>query len=358
MPGSSFGRFFVLTTFGESHGPALGGIVDGCPPGMPLCEADIQFELNRRRPGSSRYTTARQEPDTIQILSGVFEGKTTGTAIGLLIENKDSKSKDYEQLKNLFRPAHADYTYYQKYKIRDYRGGGRASARETAIRVAAGAIAKQFLLKQGIIVKGYVTQVGHICAEQFDWMEVNENPFFFPDKHKIPELEQLIIQARRDGDSVGAMIKVIATGVPAGLGDPVFNKLDADIARGMMSINAVKGVEIGDGFRAVTQLGSQHRDELTKQGFLSNHAGGILGGISSGQDIVVTLALKPTPSIRIPGRTLTITGEETTIVTKGRHDPCVGLRAVPIAEAMLRLVLVDHWLGQRAISEGQSNGDI
>lgn len=349
MPGNSFGKLFIVTTFGESHGPALGCIVDGCPPGLPLTEADIQVELDRRKPGQSRYTTQRHEADQIKILSGVFEGKTTGTPIGLVIENQDAKSKDYDEIKDIFRPSHADYTYHQKYGVRDYRGGGRASARETAMRVAAGAIAKKFLASIGVTIKGYVMQIGPIIADEIDWIEVDKNPFFFPDKNKTKAIEELITELRREGDSVGAKIRIVATHVPCGLGDPVFDKLNANIAQALMSINAVKGVEIGDGFAVVTQLGSEHRDEITTTGFKSNHAGGILGGISSGQDIIATIALKPTPSIRKMGETINIHGEQTTISTKGRHDPCVGLRAVPIAEAMLALVLMDHYLRQRAI---------
>lgn len=354
MSGSSFGKLFSITTFGESHGPALGCTVDGCPPGLPLVEEDIQIELNRRRPGSSHYTTQRNEPDQVQILSGVFEGVTTGTPIGLLIINQDAKSKDYSEIKNQFRPGHADYTYYHKYGIRDYRGGGRASARETAMRVAAGAIAKKFLAHKGIQIRGFIAQIGNITPDHFSWDAVSQNVFSFPDSNKLPALEQLITTLRRQGDSIGAKVTLVATGVPVGLGEPVFDKLDADIAKAMMGINAVKAVSIGDGFECVTQLGSEHRDEITHSGFLSNHAGGILGGISSGQDIIVNLAFKPTPSIRIPGRTLTITGEETLVATKGRHDPCVGLRAVPIAEAMLTLVLMDHWLRYKAYL-GQEN---
>lgn len=348
MSGSSFGKLFTLTTFGESHGIAIGGVVDGCPPGLVLSEEDLQHELNRRKPGTSRYTTQRKEPDEVKILSGIFEGKTTGTPIGLLIENKDVKSKLYGPIKDAFRPGHADYTYFHKYGIRDYRGGGRASARETAIRVAAGAIAKKFLKDKGIGIAGYVAQVGNVIPDQINWEDINQNPFSFPDNSKITILEELITALRRQGDSIGARIKVVAQGMPIGLGDPVFDKLDADIAKAMMSINAVKGVEIGDGFACVSQRGSEHRDELTMNGFLSNHAGGILGGISSGQDIIVNLAFKPTPSIRIPGSSITTDGQETTVVTTGRHDPCVGLRAVPIAEAMLALVLMDHYLRQKA----------
>ncbi len=349
MSGNSFGKIFTLTTFGESHGPAIGGIVDGCPPGLELSEADLQIDLDRRRPGSSRYTTQRQEPDQVRILSGIFEGKTTGTPIGLLIENVDSKSKDYSEIKDLFRPGHADYTYWHKYGIRDYRGGGRSSARETAVRVAAGSIARKYLHEKfGLKIRGYVSQIGAIVPKKFDWEEVNNNPFFFPDADLITQLEDLITQLRRDGDSIGAKITMIAEHVPVGLGEPVFDKLDADIAHAMMGINAVKGVEIGSGFASVTQHGSEHRDEITPKGFLSNNAGGILGGISSGQDIIVNVALKPASSIRIPGRTIDIHNQTAEIVTKGRHDPCVGIRAVPIVEAMLALVLMDHVLRDRA----------
>lgn len=349
MSGNSFGKLFALTTFGESHGVAIGGIVDGCPPGLELSESDLQVELDRRRPGSSKYTTQRNEPDQIQILSGLFEGKTTGTPIGLLITNQDAKSKDYTHIKDIFRPGHADFTYHHKYGIRDYRGGGRSSARETAVRVAAGAIAKKYLANMGVLIRGYIAQVGTIKPDSIDWNVVRQNDFSFPDLSKVEQLEQLITQLRRDGDSIGAGIHVEASGVPVGLGDPVFDKLNADIAKAMMSINAVKGVAIGDGFDCIAQRGSQHRDEITPQGFLSNHAGGIFGGISSGQDILVNLAFKPTPSIRIPGHSITTSGEPTTVVTTGRHDPCVGLRAVPIAEAMLALVLMDHYMRQKAI---------
>ena len=346
--GNSFGKLFTVTTFGESHGLALGGIVDGCPPGLALAEADIQRDLDRRRPGSSRYTTQRHETDRVQILSGVFEGRTTGTPIGLIIYNEDAKSRDYEEIKDLFRPGHADYTYHHKYGIRDYRGGGRASARETAMRVAAGAIARKYLREQfGIEIRGYMAQMGPIKIKNVDWNVVEKNPFFCPDANKIPELEALITQLRKEGDSIGARINVAASGVPVGLGEPVFDKLDAEIAKAMMSINAVKGVEMGAGFACVEQRGSLHRDEITPEGFLSNHAGGILGGISSGQDILVSIALKPASSIRIPGKTIDVKGKPAEIITKGRHDPCVGIRATPIAEAMLALVLMDFCLQQR-----------
>jgi len=348
MPGSSIGEMFRVTTFGESHGPALGCIIDGCPPGMPLCEADLQGDLDRRRPGTSKYATQRQESDQVKILSGVFEGVTTGTSIGLLIENEDQKSKDYSAIKDLFRPAHADYTYQQKYGVRDYRGGGRSSARETAMRVAAGAIAKKYLMvNHSIKIRGYLAQMGTIHVRDFDWDFVDQNPFFCPDAACVDEMAALIDQLRRDGDSVGARINIVAEGVMPGLGEPVFSRLDADIAGAMMSINAVKGVEIGDGFEVIEQRGSEHQDEIFPEGFGSNHAGGVLGGISSGQDILVSIALKPTSSITQAAKTITTSGEATEVVTKGRHDPCVGVRATPIAEAMLAIVLMDHALRQR-----------
>jgi chorismate synthase len=348
MPGSSIGEMFRVTTFGESHGPALGCIIDGCPPGMPLCEADLQGDLDRRRPGTSKYATQRQESDQVKILSGVFEGVTTGTSIGLLIENEDQKSKDYSAIKDLFRPAHADYTYQQKYGVRDYRGGGRSSARETAMRVAAGAIAKKYLMvNHSIKIRGYLAQMGTIHVRDFDWDFVDQNPFFCPDAACVDEMAALIDQLRRDGDSVGARINIVAEGVMPGLGEPVFSRLDADIAGAMMSINAVKGVEIGDGFEVIEQRGSEHRDEIFPEGFGSNHAGGVLGGISSGQDILVSIALKPTSSITQAAKTITTSGEATEVVTKGRHDPCVGVRATPIAEAMLAIVWMDHALRQR-----------
>lgn len=349
MSGNSFGRIFVVTTAGESHGPANLAIIDGCPPGLTLSEADIQIEVDRRKTGTSRYTSQRKESDQVKILSGVFEGKTTGTSIGLLIENKDQRSKDYEKIKNLFRPGHADFTYYKKYGIRDYRGGGRASARETVMRVAAGAIAKKYLKEIfGIDIQGYVAAIGDHQPNEIDLASVNDNPFFFPDRKKISELEQFIQQLRREGDSIGARVNVIATGVPIGLGEPVFDKLDADIAHAMMGINAAKGVEIGAGFSTITQRGKLHRDEMRQQGFIKNDSGGILGGISSGQAIEVSIAFKPTSSITTPGQTIDIEGEEKEIVTTGRHDPCVGIRAVPIVEAMLALVLMDHLLRDRA----------
>ena len=348
MAGNSFGELFRITTFGESHGPALGAIVDGCPPGLEISEADLQIELDRRKPGTSRYTTQRREPDQVKILSGVFEGKTTGCPIGLLIENTDQKSKDYGEIARTFRPAHADYTYAQKYGIRDYRGGGRSSARETAMRVAAGAIARKFLQERlGVRIYGGAVQIGSVKAETFDWSVVNDNPFFFPDASKVPALEELINSLRKDGSSIGARINVYAEGVPPGWGEPVFDRLDADLAKAMMSINAVKAVEIGDGFAVVEQRGEVHRDEITPQGFLSNHAGGVLGGISSGQTVRVSMALKPTSSLLIPGRSVDVDGNPVEVVTKGRHDPCVGVRATPIAEAMLALVLMDHYLRHR-----------
>ncbi|MGL6160107.1 chorismate synthase [Microbulbifer sp.] len=354
MSGNTFGKLFCVTTFGESHGPALGCIVDGCPPGLEISEANIQLELDRRKPGTSRYTTQRREADQVKILSGVFQGKTTGTPIGLLIENTDQRSKDYANIAEQVRPAHADYTYWQKYGLRDYRGGGRSSARETAMRVAAGAIAKQWLRQQyGIEVRGYLSQLGPIRVEKLDWDQVGQNPFFCPDADKVPEMEDYMQALIKEGNSIGARISVHASGVPAGLGEPIFDRLDADLAHALMSINAVKGVEIGAGFASVEQKGTEHRDEITPEGFLSNNAGGVLGGISSGQDIVAHIALKPTSSLRIPGRSIDVHGNPIEVVTKGRHDPCVGIRATPIAEAMMALVLVDHALRQRA-----QNGDV
>ncbi|PPC64634.1 chorismate synthase [Pantoea sp. ICBG 1758] len=347
MAGNSIGQLFRVTTFGESHGLALGCIVDGVPPGIPLTETDIQHDLDRRRPGTSRYTTQRREPDQVKILSGVFEGVTTGTSIGLLIENTDQRSQDYGAIKDLFRPGHADYTYEQKYGLRDYRGGGRSSARETAMRVAAGAIAKKYLQQHGIVVRGYLAQIGDVACELKDWSIVEENPFFCPDASKLEALDTLMRALKKEGDSIGAKVTVMAENVPPGLGEPVFDRLDADLAHALMSINAVKGVEIGDGFAVVNQRGSEHRDEIRASGFQSNHAGGILGGISSGQTISANLAMKPTSSITVPGNTITRTGEEVEMITKGRHDPCVGIRAVPIAEAMMAIVLMDHLLRQR-----------
>lgn len=349
MAGNTIGKLFTVTTFGESHGPALGCIVDGCPPGMPLSEEDIQGDLDRRRPGQSRYTTQRREADQVRILSGVFEGKTTGTPIGLLIENTDQRSKDYSNIKDTFRPAHADYTYHHKYGLRDYRGGGRSSARETAMRVAAGAIAKKYLREQaGIEIRGYLAQLGPIAVETVDWDEVHNNPFFCPDASKVPLMEDFMAKLSKEGNSIGAKITVVATGMPVGLGEPVFDRLDADLAHALMSINAVKGVEIGAGFASVEQKGTEHRDEITPEGFLSNNAGGVLGGLSSGQDLVASIALKPTSSIRLPGRSIDVNGEPCVVVTKGRHDPCVGIRATPIAEAMMAIVLMDHYLRHRA----------
>jgi chorismate synthase len=348
MSGNTLGKLFTVTSFGESHGPAIGCIVDGCPPGLALEEADLQGDLDRRKPGKTRHTTQRREADQVEILSGVFEGKTTGTPIALIIHNTDQRSKDYSEIMNTFRPGHADYSYLQKYGMRDYRGGGRSSARETAMRVAAGAIAKKYLKQQcGIEIKGYMAQLGPIHYEQFDWDEIENNPFFFPDASKVQQLEDYMDALRKEGNSIGARINVVATGVPPGLGEPVFDRLDADIAHAMMCINAVKGVEIGAGFASVEQKGTEHRDEMTPQGFLSNHAGGVLGGISSGQHIEVSMALKPTSSIRLPGKSIDHAGQPVEVVTKGRHDPCVGIRATPIAEAMLAIVLMDHYLRQR-----------
>lgn len=348
MSGNTFGKLFTLTTFGESHGPALGGIVDGCPPGMQLEEADIQRDLDRRKPGQSKYTTQRRESDTVRILSGVFQGATLGTPIGLMIDNEDQRSRDYSRIRDTYRPGHADYVYEQKYGLRDYRGGGRSSARETAIRVAAGAIARKYLRESAsVVIRGYVSRIGPVGMEAFDWGEVENNPFFFPDANKTAELARLIDNTRKRGDSVGARVEVVASGVPAGWGEPVFDRLDADIGKAMMSINAVKGVEIGSGFDSIGQRGSEHRDEMTPEGFQSNNAGGILGGISTGQDIRVGIALKPTSSIQVPGRSVDRAGNAIDVVTKGRHDPCVGIRATPIAEAMLALVLMDHFLRHR-----------
>ena len=348
MSGNTFGKLFTITSFGESHGPALGCVVDGCPPGLELSELDMQRDLDRRKPGQSRFTTQRREDDAVKILSGVFEGKTTGTPIGLLIENTDQRPKDYSKIKDQFRPAHADYTYWAKYGIRDYRGGGRASARETAMRVAAGAIAKKYMSEEyGISIQGYLSQLGPICIESVNLAEIDQNPFFCPDASKVKEMEEFMAALTKEGNSIGARICVLASNVPAGLGEPIFDRLDADIAKALMSINAVKGVEIGVGFDSVEQKGSEHRDEITPEGFLSNNAGGVLGGISSGQDIVASIALKPTSSIRIPGKSINIRGDADEVVTTGRHDPCVGIRATPIAEAMLALVLMDHLLRDR-----------
>lgn len=349
MSGNSIGKLFVVTSYGESHGPAIGCVVDGCPPGLELSEADLQPDLDRRRPGKSRHTTQRREGDEVRILSGVFDGKTTGTPIHLMIENTDQRSKDYSKIAEQFRPAHADYSYHHKYGTRDYRGGGRSSARETAMRVAAGAIAKKYLAQTaGIMVRGYLAQLGPIVMQGFDWEEVERNPFFCPDVQRVAELERYMDALRKEGNSIGARINVVASGMPPGLGEPIFARLDADIAHALMSINAVKGVEIGSGFASVEQKGTEHRDEMTPEGFLSNHAGGTLGGISSGQDILASIALKPTSSIRLPGRSIDVHGDPVEVVTTGRHDPCVGIRATPIAEAMLAIVLMDHFLRHRA----------
>ncbi|MBT8147061.1 MAG: chorismate synthase [Gammaproteobacteria bacterium] len=348
MAGNSIGKLFTVTSFGESHGPAIGCVVDGCPPGLELTELDMQTDLDRRRPGQSRFTTQRREQDQVKILSGVFEGRTTGTPIGLLIENTDQRSKDYSKIKEQFRPAHADITYFKKYGVRDYRGGGRSSARETAMRVAAGAIAKKYLAKmEGIAIRGYLSQLGPIKAEQIDLDEVENNPFFCPDPGKVKEMEAFMTALSKEGNSIGARINVLASGVPAGLGEPIFDRLDAEIAAALMSINAVKGVEIGAGFSCVEQRGTEHRDEITPDGFLSNNAGGILGGISSGQNILASIALKPTSSLRIPGRSIDTQGSPVEVITTGRHDPCVGIRATPIAEAMMAIVLMDHYLRHR-----------
>ncbi len=349
MSGNSIGKLFTVTSFGESHGSAIGCVVDGCPPGLELSETDLQQDLDRRKPGKSRHTTQRREADEVQILSGTFEGRTTGTPIGLVIHNTDQRSKDYSKILDRFRPGHADYTYQQKYGCRDYRGGGRSSARETAMRVAAGAIAKKYLnRKLGVVIRGYLAQLGPIPLELKDWSTVESNPFFCPDPDRVAELEDYMDALRKEGDSVGARVNVVASGLPPGLGEPVFDRLDADIAHAMVSINAVKGVEIGAGFDSVVQKGTQHRDEITPEGFLSNHAGGVLGGISSGQDILVSIAMKPTSSLRLPGRSVNLAGEPVEVVTEGRHDPCVGIRATPIAEAMLAIVLMDHYLRHRA----------
>ncbi|MHB9119459.1 MAG: chorismate synthase [Burkholderiales bacterium] len=349
MSGNTLGKLFCVSSFGESHGAAIGCVVDGCPPGLELSEADIQVELDRRKPGTSRHVTQRRESDTVEILSGVFEGKTTGTPIALLIRNEDQRSKDYGDIAATFRPGHADYTYWQKYGIRDYRGGGRSSARETAVRVAAGAVAKKWLrLRYGVTVRGYLAQLGPIEVPFKDWQEVGANLFFAADASYVAQLEEYMDALRKEGDSVGARITVVAEGVPVGWGEPVYDRLDAEIAYALMSINAVKGVEIGAGFASVAQKGSEHGDELTPQGFLSNHAGGVLGGISTGQDIVANIAIKPTSSIRIPRRSIDQAGNPVEVVTHGRHDPCVGIRATPIAEAMLAIVLMDHALRHRA----------
>jgi chorismate synthase len=353
MSGNSIGKLFVVTDFGESHGPAIGGVVDGCPPGIALDEQVLQRDLDRRRPGQSRHTTQRREADAVEILSGVLDGRTTGAPIGLLIRNTDARSKDYSNLADRFRPGHADYVYQQKYGVRDHRGGGRSSARETAVRVAAGGVARAFLATRGIAVRGHLASLGPLRPATHDWDAVEANPFFFPDAAMVPELEAYMDALRKSGDSVGARVDVEATGVPPGLGEPVFDRLDADIAHALMGINAAKGVEIGAGFAAVEQKGTEHRDEMAPDGFLSNQAGGILGGISSGQVIRASVAFKPTSSLRIPARTVDLDGRPVEVVTTGRHDPCVGIRAVPIAEAMLAIVLADHLLRHR----GQ-NGDV
>ncbi len=349
MSGNTIGTLFTLTSFGESHGPGIGGIVDGCPPGLELNEEDLQAELDRRKPGTSRHVTQRKEPDTVEILSGVFEGKTTGAPIGFLIRNQDQRSQDYGKIAETFRPGHADYTYWQKYGIRDYRGGGRSSARETAVRVAAGAIAKKWLKQRyGVEIRGYMSQLGEISIPFQTWDAVNENPFFSPNRGVLPELEAYLDNIRNERDSVGARISIVAQGVPVGWGEPVYDRLDAEIAYAMMSINAVKGVEIGAGFASIAQRGSVHSDEMTPEGFVTNHAGGLLGGISTGQDIEVQIALKPTSSIPQERRSIDKQGNAVTMQTTGRHDPCVGVRATPIAEAMLALVLIDHALRHRA----------
>lgn len=349
MSGNTIGKLFSVTTFGESHGNSIGCIVDGVPPGMNIDIQDLQKDLNRRKPGNSKYTTKRKEEDKIEILSGVFNGITTGTPIGLLIHNCDKRSQDYENIKNVFRPGHADYTYYKKYRFRDYRGGGRSSARETAMRVAAGSIAKKYLfIKKGIKIRGYLSQMGDIICELKDWEIVDKNPFFCPDIKKISKLDTLIRSLKKSGDSIGAKISIIVENLPIGLGEPIFDRLDADIAHAMMSINAVKGIEIGDGFKVISQKGSQNRDEMSLKGFISNHSGGILGGISNGENIVVNLAIKPTSSVSIPVKTINENEEEVNVLIKGRHDPCVGIRAVPVAEAMMAIVLMDHLMRYRA----------
>lgn len=349
MSGNSIGKLFCVSSFGESHGPAIGCVVDGCPPGLEITEADIQSELDRRKPGTSRHVTQRREPDTVEILSGVFEGRTTGAPIGLLIRNQDQRSKDYGNIAETFRPGHADYPYWQKYGIRDYRGGGRSSARETAVRVAAGAIARKWLRERyGVMIRGYMAQLGPIEIPFESWCEIDNNAFFAPNSAIVPELEKYMDDLRRSGDSVGARINVVASGVPVGWGEPVYDRLDADIAYAMMNINAVKGVEIGAGFASVAQLGTEHGDEMAPEGFLSNNAGGVLGGISTGQDVLVSMAIKPTSSIRLDRRSIDKTGNPVIVNTHGRHDPCVGIRATPIAEAMLAIVLIDHALRHRA----------
>jgi chorismate synthase len=348
MSGNSIGKLFTVTSFGESHGKAIGCIIDGCPPGLALTEEDMQVDLDRRKPGTSRHTTQRREDDRVEILSGVFEGQTTGTPIGLLIHNTDQRSKDYSDISKKFRPGHADFTYEAKFGLRDYRGGGRSSARETAMRVAAGAVAKKYLHERyGATIRGYLAQIGPIHAELKDWDAVEQNPFFCPDPELVPEMEAYMDALRKEGNSIGARINVVASGLPAGLGEPVFDRMDAEIAHALMSINAVKGVEIGAGFASVEQKGTEHRDQIDHTGFLSNNAGGILGGISSGQDILASIAMKPTSSLRLPGKTINTDGEETEVITTGRHDPCVGIRATPIAEAMMAIVIMDHVLRNR-----------
>ena len=350
MPGNSHGKLFKVTTYGESHGEAIGCIIDGCPPNLKIDIEYIQKDLDRRKPGKTRHTSQRRESDTVKILSGVFEGKSTGTPISIIIYNEDARSKDYSDIKDLYRPGHADITYDKKYGTRDYKGGGRSSARETATRVAAGAIAKLYLKENfNLEIQGYVSQLGPIAAEKINYKDIENNPFFFPDKNKVQELEDYMDALRKEGNSIGARINVVAKNVPAGFGEPVFDRIDADIAKAMMSINAVKGVEIGAGFESVTQKGTEHRDEIdSKKGFLSNNSGGTLGGITSGQDIEVSMAIKPTSSIRLPGKSIDNKGQDSTVITKGRHDPCVGIRAVPIAESMLALVLIDHALRHKA----------
>ena len=350
MSGNSYGQLFKVSTYGESHGEAIGCMIDGCPPNLKIDIEAIQKDLDRRKPGKTRHTSQRRESDTVKILSGVFEGKTTGTPISLIIYNDDARSKDYSEIKDLYRPGHADITYDKKYGLRDYKGGGRSSARETATRVAAGAIAKQYLKEKfNLIIQGYLSQLGPITPEEINFLDIETNPFFFPDKDKVGDLENYMDALRKEGNSIGARIDIVAKNVPVGLGEPVFDRIDADIAKAMMSINAVKGVEIGSGFSCITQKGTEHRDEIdSKNGFLSNNAGGTLGGITSGQDIRASIAIKPTSSIRIPGKTIDNKGKDSTIVTKGRHDPCVGIRAVPIAEAMLAIVLMDHSLRHKA----------
>lgn len=348
MSGNTIGKIFTVTTFGESHGKAIGCVIDGCPPGLLLSELDIQPALDKRRPGSSKYTTQRKEEDIVEILSGVFEGKTTGTPIGLIIHNKDQKSKDYDSLKDIFRPSHADYTYTQKYGFRDHRGGGRSSARETAMRVAAGSIAMKYLSEKGISVKGFLSEIGALKVSSIDLNEINNNPFFCPDKNLVKEIAHLIDILRDEGDSIGARISVNVSGMPTGLGEPVFDKLDAELAHGLMSINAVKGIEIGNGFSVISEKGSEHRDEISPEGFTSNSSGGIAGGISTGQDLIISIALKPTSSIAKEGNTVDKQGNATKVEAKGRHDPCVGIRATPIAEAMVSIILMDHYLRNRA----------